>query len=355
MSTTAPRPPGSGSPTGEVSVSGPHTALAPFNKSSANVVIRSSDHVDFYVQKSILAEASSVFEAMFEMPQDFVRGDSSSDQEYRDGLPIICLSEPSTTIDNLLRFCYPASQPKLTSGHEVCDVLEAARKYFMDPIIADLQELFAKHADTEPFRMYALAAARGNSPDSGWDTEVKTAARLSLRKQFPVGTYIPEMSAMNVRDYVLLQKYHENCRLISERCLVEALEGDLTKKGSKWKVTCLALSLYRRPEEGKWFSHQCSHARDSGVIDNSHHFRGNPGGLILALPAPRWFMEYLAAVCGLLKKDPRKEALLDSNILYHYVSKGKLNCQECAVSVTTDLPKIHALLADDFETRWSIR
>ena len=41
----------------------------PFNKPTADVILRSSDDVDFRVHKVILAEASPVFEGMFSIPQ----------------------------------------------------------------------------------------------------------------------------------------------------------------------------------------------------------------------------------------------------------------------------------------------
>ncbi|RPD58984.1 hypothetical protein L226DRAFT_108171 [Lentinus tigrinus ALCF2SS1-7] len=44
----------------------PRTAGPPFNRASADVIIRTADLVDFHVWKCLLAEVSQVFAAMFQ-------------------------------------------------------------------------------------------------------------------------------------------------------------------------------------------------------------------------------------------------------------------------------------------------
>ncbi|KAI0732150.1 hypothetical protein C8Q72DRAFT_753347, partial [Fomitopsis betulina] len=67
-------------------------APAPFNRSSADVILRSSDLVDFRVRKGILAEASSVFDDMFGIPQP---ENTPSQGDTREGLPVVRLEENS--------------------------------------------------------------------------------------------------------------------------------------------------------------------------------------------------------------------------------------------------------------------
>lgn len=75
------------------------TAEGPFNNLSADVIIRSSDLVDFYVRKIIVVEASPVFAGMFTIripeeasasQQDSAQTLENNVQLYRDGYPFLC-------------------------------------------------------------------------------------------------------------------------------------------------------------------------------------------------------------------------------------------------------------------------
>jgi len=110
----------------------------PFKKESADVILRSSDGDDFRVHKLMLSEASSVFEGMFSLPQP---ADASSEHTPKDkDTPVVEIPENSRTLDHLLRFCYPMSQPALESLQEVIALLEAMKKYEMDDVARDVRE-----------------------------------------------------------------------------------------------------------------------------------------------------------------------------------------------------------------------
>lgn len=72
----------------------------------ADVIIRSSDSVDFRVRKAILSEVSAFFEDLFSLPQ--VDTDSSSSLSNNsgptvDGLPVIPVAENEKTLSLFLR------------------------------------------------------------------------------------------------------------------------------------------------------------------------------------------------------------------------------------------------------------
>ena len=104
------------------------TASDPFNKPAANVILRSSDRVDFYVQRVILTEASPVFEDMFtfEAVQPDPADQGPDAQQYRDGIPIVKVTESSEVLDALLRFCYPIRDPKLDNAQVIYDEIGRA-------------------------------------------------------------------------------------------------------------------------------------------------------------------------------------------------------------------------------------
>jgi hypothetical protein len=74
--------------------------LRPSDVPDANLILRSSDHVDFRVHKPILAMASPFFKNRLSLPQPI---DSESD----DGLPVVQLSEDSELLTSLVSILYP--------------------------------------------------------------------------------------------------------------------------------------------------------------------------------------------------------------------------------------------------------
>ncbi len=71
-----------------------------FNVPDANLIIRSSDLVDFRVHKSILAMVSPFFQHRLSLPQPF-------DSESVDGLPVVQFSEGSELLNSLISLLYP--------------------------------------------------------------------------------------------------------------------------------------------------------------------------------------------------------------------------------------------------------
>ena len=72
----------------------------PFAISDTNLIIRSSDLVDFRVHKSVLALASPFFKDLLSLPQP-------ADWEIVDGHPVVPLSESSELMNSLFSILYP--------------------------------------------------------------------------------------------------------------------------------------------------------------------------------------------------------------------------------------------------------
>jgi hypothetical protein len=102
----------------------PTVAAYPFDMSAADVIIRTSDNVDFCLFKAVLILASSFFSDMFSLTQP--------PSHATDGtVDPIFVNESSETFDCLMRFCYPIDDPVLSSLSLTEKVLEAAMKYDM--------------------------------------------------------------------------------------------------------------------------------------------------------------------------------------------------------------------------------
>ena len=138
----------------------------------ANVILRSSDQVNFRVHKSVLAMSSPFFEDLLSLPQP--PGD-----ELVDGLPVVQLPEDAGLLDSLISLLYPIRRVKPGSYEKVFALLAACQKYDMESIqsyIRDEVKLrrFPAPVNCQAFGAYAIASSMGLIP------EMEHAAQLTL-------------------------------------------------------------------------------------------------------------------------------------------------------------------------------
>ncbi|KAF4602910.1 hypothetical protein EYR38_003314 [Pleurotus pulmonarius] len=132
----------------------PSKALQPFDDESADTILRSCDGTDFHVFKGVLIIHSSIFRDMFSLP------DVPDVNQQQAGKPVVDLQEPSSTLDTLLRFCYPAHvYPKIPSKEMFIDVMDAAKKYEMEFLYEKIATSFTNDGAlrVSPLECYALA------------------------------------------------------------------------------------------------------------------------------------------------------------------------------------------------------
>ena len=84
-------------------------AAPPFDSRDADVVLRSSDNVDFRVHKSILKLASPVLAALISLTPL----PPSAPRRHR-RRRVVPLAEPGESLDLFLRFIYPVPEPPLS-------------------------------------------------------------------------------------------------------------------------------------------------------------------------------------------------------------------------------------------------
>ena len=95
--------------------------LEPSRVPDANLVLRSSDLVDFRVHKSVLALVSPFFEDLLSLPQP-------SDGEIVDGLPVIRMSEDSGLLSCLVSILYPVPKVIPNSYEKVLHLLSICQR-----------------------------------------------------------------------------------------------------------------------------------------------------------------------------------------------------------------------------------
>ncbi|KAJ8688696.1 Cytoplasmic and mitochondrial histidine tRNA synthetase [Pleurotus ostreatus] len=182
-------------------------ALKPFDDEDADIILRSSDGVDFYVYKLILTLASPIFRDMFLLP------DSASNAREGDKA-LVDMHENSDVLDTLLRLCYPTTVPKVLAKKLFYDVISAATKFQMQ-LYEKIVSLYVDEAvlGESPLEFYILAQRFG----------LRELARDSARKCLGLSLdAIITQGAANLelisgRDYNRILRYHRRC---SEGCLL---------------------------------------------------------------------------------------------------------------------------------------
>ncbi|KAK7688295.1 hypothetical protein QCA50_008666 [Cerrena zonata] len=136
----------------------PSIAKSPFDNEDgdADLILRTSDKVEFYVHKLFLRKASPIFADMFTVARSelSIHVDGPSQTPY---LPIVEVEEPSFIIDSLLRIYYPVEEVGQTSLNRVVDVFQAALKYEMHKAATRMRKEFATYARTDALSVYAYA------------------------------------------------------------------------------------------------------------------------------------------------------------------------------------------------------
>ncbi|KIK61159.1 hypothetical protein GYMLUDRAFT_590187 [Collybiopsis luxurians FD-317 M1] len=127
---------------------GPGTASRLFQASDADVVIRSSDNVNFYLHKRNLEYSTDGF------PPTSILPTSSSENE------VVTLTESSATLEVVFQFVYPQRYPELDylDLKSLLTVAEAAEKYGVFAAIYGCQFALRKYANSDPKEVLAFAA-----------------------------------------------------------------------------------------------------------------------------------------------------------------------------------------------------
>lgn len=147
-------------------------AAAPFDNpyGDADLILRSSQGLDFYVHKSILRIASEFFATMLSLPQPstlHVRGPDTNTSGGSAGdssatLPVVPVTEDDRCLEDVLRLCYPPAIPKreFSNVATVSPLLAAAQKYQMAQVVDNLTTQLKSFSSSHPLEVYAEAFHR---------------------------------------------------------------------------------------------------------------------------------------------------------------------------------------------------
>lgn len=293
-------------------------ASSPFDHAKADVILRSADGVEFRVFKLFLSLASPFFETLFSLPQ---APDGATDQEMKDDLAVIAMSEDSKTLNSFLRFCYPstlADDPSFENLTDVLSVLAAARKYSLDLIEKKVCQALAnpKVLGTEPIRCFAIAR------NARLTHETITAARHTLSQPL-IPAQFSEIGLITASELLALLTYHKNCSVA-----VQPLTKDF-----KWLTdhyvnynSCTWLF-------GPYYNGSC---RCRQVTDNKF--------LLWGIQTVTWWAAYMQELSELLKDRPSGETvrIAADNTVQTVRSTG---CAACSSFVKENMAELSNLLA----------
>jgi hypothetical protein len=202
------------------------TALAPaFDDASADLIIESSDSVQFRTYKVLLALASPVFRDMFSMPQgefDMVAISNSSNRSESQP-PSIELLEDAQSIRAMLSFCDPRTfldELQFTEINDIVRAFSVAHKYQMATYTSFLLHKLLPHIPKSPLRVYAIACQ--NADNVSYLRIATTAARELSRHKLPLPKEMPkpiELSSISAAFLESLYSYHAACKEAAQEAL----------------------------------------------------------------------------------------------------------------------------------------
>lgn len=176
---------------------------SPFDHPDTDIIIRSADGGEFRMFKIDLTRASPVFKDLLSIPQP---PPTTNPEDYKYGLPVVPLSEPSDVLKVLLQWCMPGSRPT-PSLDNVVALAMAGRKYECGILVEECRVPLLRAAVQNPVRIYALACILG------FEDIVRRAALLCLRLPMSqiADTPCHELDIISAHAFRRLIKYRILC------------------------------------------------------------------------------------------------------------------------------------------------
>lgn len=245
-----------------------------FCASDADLILYSSDRVEFRVFSRILIESSPVFRDMVSIPKP---------PEMQGVVNAVHLDENGETLELLLQFIYPMPDPSFSTFDILKRLMKAADKYILEGSTHSLKRILVSPTfmDRDALRVYAIACMYGHQ------AEAKIASRHCLKV-----------------DILLQADIHEELGLISGKDLLRLIRLQQTRAGE-------ILSILNR---------------SAPTTCNNCHGGTTMGGSI-------WWSEFKARAKEEIRVRPLTDAILQPGFLAscvtHAVSAG---CPQCATN-----------------------
>ncbi|EIW63239.1 uncharacterized protein TRAVEDRAFT_43543 [Trametes versicolor FP-101664 SS1] len=297
------------------------TPATPFDASDADIILHSSDSVDFHVYKLILGMVSPIFKAMFTLPDPPDPAPSSPQ--------VVPLTENACTLRHLLHLCYPFPRTPIANLDELVATVEAMKKYEMtaprSSLEQDLKAILTAGAD--PLRIYGIAYLYR------FDSVLYEAAKLTLDnpRYLQARTMPPEFVHLSAAALFALMEYRFECVEAAGEVIKDddwMVNGEHAKKMLLWPTG--------KPILGKsWAWIACREAGDPSCTMTA-------GGHELSVKT--WYGWYKEDAAKALLDQPKGETVTRIPVLTRALEGAGL-CPRCAPTAWRDMLDYSRLLA----------
>ncbi|KAK7024431.1 hypothetical protein VNI00_016282 [Paramarasmius palmivorus] len=257
-------------------------ASPPFDAPSADVVLRTSDNIDFRVSRFILSLVSPFFRDMFTLPPP----SQPTDEDQ-----VVNVTEDGVTIDCTLRLIYPGQrQPPMKTWKEVSSVFRTLVKYQMEDTAAfdtvaqllqgmscrkpddvDISAIprHLKHPNWESYSIMRVVGTMQTFRDSFTDTVFEQAFQKTLEVPFHelATAYVQDLDGLTVRDFIKLLRRHRGPReplKLEKSKMVEWYTSKLVPKFKIWEdMDTISLLPY---EPVGWACNECGRKRCRSML-----------------------------------------------------------------------------------------
>ncbi|KAF9068682.1 hypothetical protein BDP27DRAFT_1326752 [Rhodocollybia butyracea] len=254
-------------------------ADSPFNDDDADTILRSSDHIDFFVHSAMLSVVSPVFRDLFDLPQ--VQSPRSTSPTGYSLKRFVQMTEDRHSLDLFLRWCDTRAHiPVKMSIPDIATVIHLADKFQMEGVAGRVGPHLYRFIDSEPFSVYLLSAFHASLGDTEetWGNDLaRRAAKQLLSQQMPfqppVHKFFKDMPAVILEP---LYHYHRACGI--------SIRQTIERKNIEWFC------------EWPWL-------RECTCAHTQYHYLGETY-------VPVWWKAYLTRLGELLAKQPSVTTIL---------------------------------------------
>ena len=306
--------------------------------SVVDIILRSSDGVQFPVHKSLLSQASPFFNDMFSIPQPNSSLDSDAPTD------LIDLSEPSETIKLILSLCWHADSPHtsllIDSLSHIADLLQAADKYDMGTIrkhaLYSLTQL--KFLENEPLRVYAIASRYG------FHDTAMLAAQHTLRYPLLHSEYFSELEMVDGGTIYRVLRYHKQC---TAAALKVATDHTWIRDAYVFFDCPEAISDEgddNDEDEDEEVSGTCT------TTIRTHPSRKHKNGYLKEVSVHPWWTKFMDTTKVALSESIYSETIRDKGRVMEALSSAS-QCSRCRRLVKSDFSKFLDAYVNELEAR----
>ena len=294
----------------------------PFNCRDADVVLRSSDGVEFRVHKRLMRIASEVLSELISLAQP-PSSPPTSGRNHRKQRPVLDLRDSSENIDLFLRFIYPIPEPTITLN-DVYTLLELSNKYSAPNVAQRMRPhlLRPDHLEADPYVIYALANY-ARMPDVA-----AVAARHTLPQPIPSTLKLTEMAEGTA--LVRLLEYRKKCAAAAASVTRIADEHVPWWVQLQWRRFCFLSECW-----------ECAKLLPGRVLK----WHKKACGTVLV---PEYWVEYMAAAGDALGERLDPGVVKDRRLLGPAIESA-MRCSKCAAGAWRDVEEFAEILADAVE------